>query len=284
MYGNKNQILAQYLQRLSNNPAYQYSTVERYYKAIDELIEKYKENPNIEQLNNFITIKSKKHQPYVKYAIKEYLNLIGRQNDYLSLVKAKCREPVRQKVFLSIEQLSTIINTIKAGKHKAIALLQFYTAQRASEVIKIRKRNITFEDNRIRIRTVGKGDKPHNVFLLKKIWEHIDPYYKENPLYLFLNIQDTDITEEELHKKTYSLYKRYDESLKSAAWKCYQIKISSHDIRRSVANLITLQNQNNPRAAQKVLNHNSVNTTEIYLQDDTEKISETMLKFQKILP
>ena len=94
-------MLEQLKQKLGNNPRLSSSTTRIYLNHIDLLIKTYGENPTIDQLNHFIAEKARKRQPTAKYAIKEYLTMIDRFNDYMQLVQAKIKKPIRIKVLLS---------------------------------------------------------------------------------------------------------------------------------------------------------------------------------------
>src|SRR3990167_4838933 len=88
------QCLPKFKEHLQNNPKLLPSSKNVYYKAIKELDN---ENPTTEQLNKFIAIKCSKRQYHVKYAIKEYLKFLGREQEYIQLVQAKTKEPIKEK-------------------------------------------------------------------------------------------------------------------------------------------------------------------------------------------
>src|SRR3990172_6512018 len=128
-------MMSQYLHRLESNPKYRYGTINNYRKAIAYLIDKYGENPSIDELNKFISEKSEARQFYAKYALKEYLSLLGREMDYFRLVPAHVRKPERQKHFLPKEAIIDIIRAIGKEKYRDMGTLQFAFAGRAFEVI-----------------------------------------------------------------------------------------------------------------------------------------------------
>jgi integrase len=275
--------LQEYTRKLENNPIYQYGTINVYRNAIQELISTYGEDPSLEQLNSFITIKCKKRQPYVKSAIKEYLELLGRENEYSKLVQAKIRPPIREKHFLSRDNLFNIIESIEKPLYHTIAKIQVSTGARASEIITIEKRRVRKEEyedkdhnkkERIKIILKGKGDKPRPIYLRPEMWKLIEPYYNQSKKYLFLNGVD-DLSESRVWNKARTQYKRYLEILQDAAKEC-NFDITTHDLRRSVANLI-----GEIRKAQLVLGHADMRTTEKYLSDSSETISDIMLRHQE---
>lgn len=269
--------MEKFKERLENNPRYRYGTVVSYNLAVSELIDRFGTQPTIEDLNRFITLKCNKRQPYVKYAIKEYLEMTDRMSEYHLLVQAKIRKPMKTKVFLSIEELNMVVAGIRNETHKAIAKLQIATAARAAEIITLERKNVKKENERIKLKVMGKGDKPDDLYLRLEMWPLLEPYMKEPKRYIFFSKEADQYNQDKLFKTTYTLYKRYLESLKIAAKK-YNIELSTHDLRRSVANAL-----GNPRVAQKVLRHSSSETTERYLKNDSQEISDALLEHQKSL-
>lgn len=243
-------------------------------------------SPTIGELNKFIINKSEKRQPHVKYAIKEYLKYLGRENECLELVQAKLKEPIRDKVFLSRENMEEIISLIENEKHKVIALLQYNTGARASEILTMRKHRIKIEKyitpnneekQRIRINVRGKGEKPRYLYLLIDFWKYIKPYYDNSKDYIFF--REGELTYLGFWSQIENAYKRYLESLKKAASQL-DINIGTHDLRRSFANDIkTLTND--ITQVQKMLGHRNINTTIKYLQNKNEDIAASMLESQK---
>jgi integrase/recombinase XerD len=273
--------LERYRVQLENNPKFQYGTINAYCKAIADLIDESGEYPAIEQLNSFIAKKCQKGQPYVKYAIKEYLMLQHREEEYYKLVKAKEKKPIRPKVFLSKIQLSKIIGNIKDEPYKTMAKLQAATAARAHGIITLDRKRIRKESNRIRITLHEKGDKPTVIYLMPEYWKLLEPFYNLNRQFLFLEKDAEIYTLRQLTQRIDTVYKRYLEQLQAAA-KESNIKISTHDIRRSVANLTRISTGDS-RIVQKILGHESIDTTEKYLADNSEQVADAILSHQKDL-
>jgi len=272
-------MLSKYQQRLENNPTVQFRTTRQYIKAIREMLDLHGENPSIEQLNSFIAIKCNRRQPYVKYAIKEYLIWVGREQDYNLLVQARTRKPVRQKVFLTRAALHDIADGVTKEPYRTIGKLQMDTAARASAIISIERKKIRREEKWIRITLNEKGDKPTTVYLLPQRWSLIEPWLKEQKKYLFLDKEAIGYSKDQLNKKVENLYKRYLENLQESAERL-NMHIGTHDIRRSVANIVLLET-NNPRIVQKMLDHGSLAVTERYLDDPSKLVGDAMLQHQK---
>jgi len=275
------QNLLKFKDHLENNPKLLPSSKNIYYKAIKELDN---DNPTIEQLNRFIAIKCSKRQYHVKYAIKEYLRFLGREQEYIQLVQAKTKEPIREKVFLTRQQAQSIIERLIHPKFKVIALIQYNTGARASEIIGIDKRRITIEKypegnqdrERIRIMIKGKGDKPRYIYLLMSYWKYIKPFYDKCKRYLF--IDEEALTYFEYWPRVETMYKKYHNELNSAS-KAQGLNIGTHDLRRSFAT--ELRKTGEIEEVQQALGHKDINTTIKYLKKNNEQVAESMLSHQK---
>lgn len=268
-----------YRQRLEVNPRFQYGTINNYILAISNLIGEYGENPTIEQLNKFIKDKCDKRQPWAKYAIREYLFLIGREGEYIKLVQAKIKKPVKPKVFLTKEKLLQVINAVKKEPYYTIAKLQMATTARAAGIIRIERKKVRQDVTRIRITLREKGEKPTVVFLRLGFWKLIEPYYLKGNKYLFLEKEADEYGEKQLTIRISTIYKRYLVHLQKAA-RSQGIAMSTHDIRRSMANIIQNDFQN-IRITQNILDHSSSEVTEKYLQDNTEQVAKVLLQQQE---
>lgn len=278
------EILKKFLRRIENNPKFRYSTINQYRKSIQGLLKECGSNPSIEQLNAFITIKCEKRQFYVKYAIKEFLEMVGRSEDYFKLVPAKVRKPVVEKHFLNKNQLVEISDSIENELSRAIAKIQIGTVSRAFEVITIENKKIRPEQyqdqqgitqDRFKIKLMCKGDKPKDSYISPELFEIIRPFAEEKKKYLFLSKDASVCTKKKFFNIVKNVYQRYLSDLKKAARK-NNIELTSHDLRRSVANL-----SKNRYLAQKLLGHENPQVTEKYLEQNDEVISEFILRFQQ---
>lgn len=258
----------------------QESSKKAYYKIVKELLATV-EGISIEHLNHFIAVKCSNRQPHAKYAIKKYLECMGKGQDYLQLHKALIKQPIKDKVFLSKEQVYKIINCIKNPMHKSIAICQYNTGTRASEILTIRKQRISKQKINdmevIRINVRGKGDRPRYVYLLAEFWKYIEPYYSNCRDYPFLNDKNNPIPYLSFWDRVETSYKRYYESLKSAAKEC-GFNLATHDLRRSFAN--DLRKETDIYQVQKTLGHKDINTTTKYLEVRSEDIAGAMLHQQ----
>lgn len=252
-----------------------------YMKVIRELLSINNE-PSIDVINSFITQKVGKRQPHAKYAIVKYLESIGRQQDIPLLRQVNIKAPLREKVFLSKEEANRLINSIKDKMHKDIALLQYNTGTRASEVLSIRKNKISRQmangNEVIRINIIGKGSKTRPVYLLSHFWEVLEPYYNNCIDYLFLKDKHNQVTYLTFWQRVENAYKYYYASLKLAAKKC-DLNLSTHDLRRSFGE--DIKNETDILVAQKALGHADIRTTTKYLNVKDQEIINSMLARQE---
>jgi len=256
------------------------STKRIYYFTIKQLLNENGNNPSIEQLNHFIANKFKKRQGNAKYAIKEWLKFSKRDNEFNTLIKVKSIAPLKEKHFLPKETISQIINNIKNQQHKVMAMIQYNTGARASEIITIEKVSIRKEKygekERIRIQLKGKGNKPRYVYMLMDFWKHIEPYHTNARRYLFIK---EPVTYYGFWTRVETVYHGYYDNLKEAAKEC-GYNISTHDLRRSFANNVR-QETRDIFKIQQALGHTDINTTTKYLEEKKEDIADLMLKHQK---
>ncbi len=286
----KYDVLNNFERNLKNNPQLMYSSVRVYLKLIIELTNKYGIDPTVEQLNEFIAYKCQKRQAsVVQAALRYYIKFRWRNwpKIYTELVKAKARPVAKKKNFLTKAQSTDIINSMSNSEHKLIAKIQYFTGARASEVISIKKSNMVHEKEykRIRINIVGKGDKVNPIYLTDNLMIDLQLLLIRKGVYLFLKLEDVELSDEDLRRKTETYYKRYYDSVKQAAKNC-DLNISTHDWRRSFAQaLIDMKDDEgkelfNIYDVKRALRHERFETTERYFKDDEGKVAKTMLRHQ----
>lgn len=276
------EVTSNFQTNLSKKPGLMPSSVKTYTKQVKELVDRYGLDPSIDQLNEFIAEKCKKHQPHVKYAIKHYLKFRWKNiSKYHELIEAKVRDPsTRKGTYMTRAQAKDVIDAIDNEEHKLIAKLQYFTGARASEVISIKKKDIMLESefNRIKINITGKGGKFDPIYLGGNLWIELNEYTTKEGEYLFLN-DCLGLDETKIRTKTENYYKRYYESLKKAG-KGMGLNIATHDWRRSFAQSLK-KGGVQIEDVKKALRHASIKTTERYFKNDPEDIAKTMLKHQQ---
>ena len=283
-------VLNNFEKNLKNNPQLMYSSMKVYMKLIKELVNKYGIDPTVEQLNEFIAYKCRKRQAsVVQAALRYYIKFRWRNwpKIYTELVRAKTRPTAKKKNFLTKEQSIDIINSISNQEHKLIAKIQYFTGARASEVISIKKSNMVHEKeyNRIRINVVGKGDKVNPIYLTDNLMLDMQHLLIRKGFYLFIKLQEKELSDEDLRQKVETYYKRYYDSVKRASKDC-NMDISTHDWRRSFAQALMDMKDNEGKKiyniydVKKALRHERYETTEGYFKDAPEQVAKTMLRHQ----
>ena len=265
---------------LNNKTNLMSSSINTYSKIINQYIDSYGIEPNINNLNQFIKLKCRNRQPIVKYAIKYFLEFRWKhKNIYKQLTKAKVRPTIKKRQLITESQAMDIIHCIKKEEHKLIAKIQYFTGAKACEAISILKDNIILEseDKRIRIDVVGKGDKINSLYLIDNLWPEFNLYIVNEGPYMFIET-DKVLNNELLRKKVETYYKRYYESLKEAA-NNLGLDMATHDWRKSFAEELKKHGAD-IYEVQIALRQIDTKTTRRIFKHGTEKIAASMLKHQ----
>ncbi len=147
-------------------------------------------------------------------------------------------------------------------RDKVILSLLYSTGLRISELVKLNKKDIDFDERTIRVR--GKGDKDRIVLFDEKTKDLITNYIEnENPdsEYLFINKNGRKLTP----RYVQLMIKRY---AKEAG---IEKKVTPHVLRHSFATHL-LKNGVDIRVIQQLLGHSSLSTTQIYTNVDMDTI------------
>jgi integrase/recombinase XerD len=183
----------------------------------------------------------------IKYFFKEILHL-----------KIDIPNPKRNKTIpniLTIEEIKKLFDSTENIKHKLILKLLYGTGLRVSEIINLKKQDINFDEDLIKI-NLSKGKKDRFVKLPSSIKEDLQHYSKLNSsLYLFPSNRKGKLT-----KKT--IAKIVSNSAKKAEIKK---RVYPHLLRHSFATHL-LEQGTDLRIIQKILGHSSIKTTQIYTQ------------------
>jgi integrase len=226
---------------LSNQPLAP-TSLKVYYNQVQALISRYGAQPTVEQMNSFLSEKSEKRQAHAKYALKYFLRYLGRKKDYEQLVKVKMRKPTRKKFHFKKAEVNEIAGRIRKEDHRAIAYIQYMTGTRAAEVIKIRARDISKDEDeergmrRLKILVFGKGDKPRHIFIYREDMLEwlLGKTGKRKPAeHIFLQRSFAGLSRKALRPKIETAYKRYQEDFSRAASECGHQSVGTHDLRRS---------------------------------------------------
>ena len=163
---------------------------------------------------------------------------------------------------VSIKEGDTPFKQKSKRRDKVILTLLYSTGLRISELVKLLKRDIDFDERTIRVR--GKGDKDRIVL------------FDENTKQLLLDYLDADKNNTEyifVNKNGNSLTPRYVQMMikKYADEAGIKKKVTPHVLRHSFATHL-LKNGVDIRVIQQLLGHSSLSTTQIYTSVDMDTI------------
>lgn len=147
-------------------------------------------------------------------------------------------------------------------RDKVILTLLYSTGLRISELVKLLKRDIDFDERTIRVR--GKGDKDRIVLFDESTKELLLDYLevdKHNSEYIFINKNGNKLTP----RYVQMMIKKYAD--KAGIKK----KVTPHVLRHSFATHL-LKNGVDIRVIQQLLGHSSLSTTQIYTSVDMDTI------------
>jgi len=156
---------------------------------------------------------------------------------------------------LAVGEMRKMVDSTVNIKHNLILRLLYGTGLRVSEIVSLKKENINFEENLLKIR-LAKGKKDRFVKIPESIKEDLKHYVKlTKGDYLFESNRGGKLT-----KKT--IAKIVQNSAKKAGIKK---RVYPHLLRHSFATHL-LEQGTDLRIIQKLLGHSSIKTTQIYTQ------------------
>jgi len=259
-------------------------------------------NPNLNDINSYNEfIKEfcfKKRSISAYYALIKFIDYkITDKNLKVelknNLIKPKFPSSLkRERIKLTDEQILSVISAITHFKHRVIALIQMFTGIRAGDVLRIMENNIKPEiiDNNpvLSLRIIGKGERRHVVVIYdKNIQEVIYNYingirFNPVPGYYFLEYSKTKIIKNNFSVVYRYNYDKYFIDFKKALNKNnINLKdFATHDIRRAFALKIWAKYKD-LILLQKMLNHQSANTTAIYLKQHGLETQDIFKELQK---
>ncbi|MBW6462167.1 MAG: site-specific integrase [DPANN group archaeon] len=179
-----------------------------------------------------------------------YLNVLKHQL-HLNFMK----RPKRLPEVLTKEETITILNNINNTKHRLLIETIYGCGLRVSEVTKLKKQDLRFDENILMIRQ-AKGKKDRVVMIPKSISSRLKSYINsradENP-YVFDSARGGHLTTSTIQK-----------IMKNTIIKTnIKKKVHPHTLRHSYATHL-LENGTDIRIIQRLLGHNDIRTTEIY--------------------
>lgn len=193
-------------------------------------------------------------------AIKFYYREVVKSNKRISLKFSKRRKKL--PVVLSKSEIKDVINIIKNPKHKLLISLAYGAGLRVSEVVKLKLKDLYFEEGLIKI-TNPKGGKDRFTLLPQKLEWSLQNFTENLELndYIFPSSRGGRLSERTAQKIFICTLKK--SNVKKEA--------TFHSLRHSFATHL-LENGTDIRYIQKLLGHQNIRTTQIYTQVATSML------------
>lgn len=240
------------------------STIESYVSAVSSLSLHYNTPPNklsIDQIKDYLVFCINEKHVSVSFinqtisALKIlFVNVLGREWEKIKLPRP--RREHKLPVVLSLEEIRRLLDTSTNMKHRTILTVAYTGGLRINEVSCLRVRDIDSSRMQIRIEQ-GKGKKDRDTILascaltlLREYWKRYRPvdtlfygYNKNKPI------------------STSTLNNICKDNLAKAG---INKKASFHTLRHSFATHL-LEQGTNIKIIQKLMGHNSLRTTSVYM-------------------
>ena len=185
--------------------------------------------------------------------------------------------------FIDPDQSKSVKNSNSWQHRRDIAVIYFIysTGLRVSEVLQFKFSDTPFNDQ---IKVIGKGKKERYIPILPIIKEKVSKYIEvlkastkieilnNDPLFIKINSQNkSSLTSRDIQRSMKKLIEIYPGKIPSEA--------TPHSLRHSFASHL-LQNGINIRKIQKLLGHESIDTTQIYTNLDDDYLKKEYDKVQ----
>lgn len=204
----------------------------------------------------------------ISSAVQFFFKEILKQDVYF--VKPKKNKTIPD--ILTVDEIKGLIEYTNNPKHKLIVKLLYGTGLRVSEIVNLKKQDINFEENLIKI-NLGKGKKDRFVKLPESLSEELLNFSKiGDSKYLFESQRGG-----KLASKTIQLI--LSNNAKKAGIKK---RVYPHLLRHSFATHL-LEQGTDLRLIQKLLGHSSIKTTQIYTQISQASIKNIKSPLDNIL-
>lgn len=157
-------------------------------------------------------------------------------------------------IVLSRDEIKKIINSISNKKHRLLITLAYASGLRVSEIIKLKVKDLNFEELTIHIKG-AKGNKDRLTVFPEKLTKDLQELIKLYSIndYVFISERGGILTERTAQKVFENALKRT--GIKKEA--------TFHSLRHSFATHL-LENSIDIRYIQKLLGHQNIRTTQIY--------------------
>ena len=235
---------------------YSVKTIKSYLYSVEKFLKfSEKKGLNSETVKEYVISYLSKQNPSSvnkdKFAIKFFFENILHQRLSLPTIKKNKTLPD----ILTVEEMRSLIESTQNIKHRLIIKLLYGCGLRVSEIVNLKKQEINFEEDLIKI-SLAKGKKDRFVKIPLSLKENLQNYTKLNEDdYLFESNRRG-----KLNKKT--IAKIVQNSAKKAGIKK---RVYPHLLRHSFATHL-LEQGTDIRVIQKILGHSDIKTTQIYTQ------------------
>ncbi len=234
-------------------------------------------------LNNSNQSINERSQARIISGIKGFFSYLQLDNlidaDPTDLLDAP-KMPKKLPVYLTIEEIDRIINTIDLSKpegHRNRAMLEtlYSCGLRVSELVNLRIHNLFFDDGFVRV--IGKGDKERLIPISDKAIREITNYMQQR---CHMTIPETEKDYVFLNRRGKHLTRVMVFLIIKEASEVAGIKknISPHTFRHSFATHL-VNGGADLRSVQEMLGHESILTTEIYTHLDKQHLRDTILMY-----
>lgn len=254
-----NSIIHNLIQYMSNEP--NLYDGRRFLASFRKFIRDLKRDKNVTQ--NYIYLNTVVSKKFLEFNDIDFLDEIKNPKRTKSLPKSLNEKEVKDLIeAVSINEDDTPFKIKSKRRDKVILTLLYSTGLRISELVKLIKRDIDFDERTIRVR--GKGDKDRIVLFdentKEQLMDYIDKDNHESE-YIFVNKNGNKLTP----RYVQMMIKKY---AKEAGIKK---KVTPHVLRHSFATHL-LKNGVDIRVIQQLLGHSSLSTTQIYTSVDMDTI------------
>lgn len=171
------------------------------------------------------------------------------------------KKPKQLPKVIPKEKIKQLIEQTENQKHKIIIMLLYSTGIRLNELINLKREDIDFETNTVKVRS-GKGNKERMTIISDKIKIELLKYYSK----------ETFKTQYILEGRKGKYTKKAVQVVLGKIGRQIGIKLTPHMLRHSFATHL-LESGVDIRQIQELLGHESLRTTQIYT-----KISKTELR------
>lgn len=281
---------------LKENTGLAKSTIKTYIITVKQFLVT---DPDIDIENDYIQflVKTsiKKSAYHNQYALIKYLewkledkNKRDRIIETIKNQKIRLQDRKKERQLLTDKELIKVINNLQE-KHKVIALLQMFLGSRVGDILRLKREDVFFENDRVKLSLTTKGSRRETVHIFNKVvGEILTKYMNENidyNGYIFLELGEKNLRNrraDTLQLISYN-YFQYWESLKQALTKSGFNKdmFSTHTFRQCFSRKVW-DRYHDIDTLQRLLRHTTPTTTLRYLRQSALDIEQRQREIQTI--